>query len=140
MHCLALLLLVLLAACTPAPDPGLKLVTIDSPETGLSLRELPPDALKSIGLPFGLAVVRADGLAERAGLKIGDVVYGVNQRKVKNLEEFSRALSQQDGGKLGLLVRRGRIDFYVAVDLGGPPRESLPKDFPAPARDTLLRT
>ena len=137
MRRLMLLLLAFLAACSPAPGGGLRLVTIDNPDTGLSLRELPPQTLKSIGLPYGLAVVKAGALAERAGLRIGDVVYGVNQRKVKNLEEFNRLLSQEGGGKLGLLVRRGRSDFYVAVDLAGAPRDAIPK---TPARDTLLRT
>ena len=139
MRRLALLLLVFLASCTPAPEAGLKLATIDNPDAGLSLRELPPEALKSVGLSYGLAVVKAGGIAERAGLKIGDVVYGVNQRKVKSLEEFNRLLSQQGGSPLGLLVRRGRTDFYVAVDLGGAPREGVPKGPPAP-RDILLRT
>lgn len=136
------LLLFLLASCTPAPDAGLRLVTIDNPETGLSLRELPPDTLRSLGLAYGLAVVRAGGMGERAGLKIGDVVYGVNQRKVKTFEEFNRLLAQQSGSRLGLLVRRGRTDLYVAVDLGGMPRDGAPKGLPGltPARDTLLRT
>jgi len=138
MRSLALLVLVFLSSCAPAPE-GLRLVTIDNPERGLSLRELPPEALKSLGLPYGLAVVRAGSLAERAGLKIGDVVYGVNQRKLKNLEELNQVLAEQEHGKLGLLVRRGRSDFYVAVDLGVTPREGAPKGMPAP-RDTLLRT
>jgi S1-C subfamily serine protease len=139
---IALLLLGLLAACGPAPEAALKLVTIDSPDAGLSLRELPPDALRAIGLTFGLAVVRAGGVAERAGLKIGDVVYGINHTKADNLEEFNRLLAEQDGGKLGLLVRRGRSDFYVAVDLGAaPPREGMPRGAPPlQAKDTLLRT
>lgn len=132
-----LLLLIFLAACTPAPEGPLRLV--DNPDAGLSLRELPPHALKSIGLPYGLAVVKAGGLAERAGLKIGDVVYGVNQRKVKSLEEFNRLLAQEGGGRLGLLVRRGHTDFYVAVDLAGMARDGLPRGTPAP-RETLLRT
>jgi S1-C subfamily serine protease len=137
----ALLLVGVLLGCNPVPDTGLRLVTIESADAGLSLRELPPQTLKSIGLPYGLAVVRAGGLAERAGLKIGDVVYGINQKKVNSLEEFNRLLAAQGGGKLGLLVRRGETDFYVAVDLGGaaPPREAAPKGLPAP-RDTLLRT
>jgi S1-C subfamily serine protease len=139
MRGLSLLLLVLLAACSPAPDGGLRLVTIDNPDTGLSLRELPPETLKSIDLPYGLAVVKAGVLAERAGLKLGDVVYGVNHRKVKNLEEFNRLLAQEGGSRLGLMVRRGRSDFYVAVDLAATPRESAPKGMPLP-RDTLLRT
>jgi S1-C subfamily serine protease len=140
MRRLMLLLVGLFAACSPAPDGGLRLVTIDNPDTGLSLRELPPQTLKSIGLPYGLAVVKAGALAERAGLKVGDVVYGVNHRKVKNLEEFNRLLAQEGGARLGLLVRRGGSDFYVAVDLAGTPRDGMPKGFPATPRDTLLRT
>jgi S1-C subfamily serine protease len=137
MRRLIVVVAVLLAACTPAPEGGLRLATVESPDAGLSLRELPPQVLKSIGLSYGLAVVKAGGLAERAGLKIGDVVYGVNQRQVKNLEEFNRLLAQQ-GGRLALLVRRGRTDFYVAVDLADVPREA-PKGAPS-SRETLLRT
>ena len=134
MRYVALLWMALLASCSPTPDTGLKLVTVDT-SAGLSLRELPPQVLRSIGLSYGLAVVKTGGLAERAGLKIGDVVYGINQKRVNNLEEFNRLLAQQAGGRLGLLVRRGRSDFYVAVDLGS----GAPKGPPAP-RDTLLRT
>ena len=140
MRCAALLLLVGLASCSSDPEPGrLRFVTIDSPEAGLALQELPAQTLRSIGLPYGLAVVRAGGVAERAGLRIGDVVYGVNQKKVTNLEEFNRLLAQQPGSTLGLLVRRGRSDFYVAVDLNGGSPHGLPKGLPA-SRDTLLRT
>jgi serine protease Do len=115
------------------------LTTIDSPEAGLSLQELPSATLKTLGLPFGLAVVKAAGVAERSGLKMGDVIYGINQKKAASLEEFNRLLAQHDGGKLGFLVRRGASDFYVAVDLAGmaQPRE-MPKG--PPPRDTLLRT
>lgn len=134
-RCALLLLALLLGACQPAPQAKLKLITIESPEAGLSLRELPPETLKSVGLSFGLGVVKAGGLAERAGLKIGDVVFGVNQRKVSSLEEFNKALAQRTGGRLGFLVRRGRTDFYVAVDFAG---DTAPRG-PA-ARDTLLRT
>lgn len=140
--CALLLLALLLSACDPAPETGLKLATIESAEAGLSLRELPAQTLRSIGLPYGLAVVKAGGLAERAGLKIGDVVYGINQRKARNRDEFNRLLAaHQGGGRMGLLVRRGATDFYVAVDLAGAatPRDATPKGLPAP-RDTLLRT
>ena len=136
----ALLILVLLvSACEPGPRAGSKLVTIDSPEAGLSLQELPAGALKNLGLPFGLAVVRSGGIAERAGLKMGDVIYGVNQKKAGSLEEFNKLLAQHDSGKLGFLVRRGGSDFYVAVDFAGAPG---PRDLPKlpPSRDTLLRT
>ena len=113
-------------------------MTIDSPEAGLSLQELPSATLKTLGLPFGLAVVKAGGLAERSGLKMGDVIYGINQQKAQSLEEFNRLLGQHDGGKLGFLVRRGGSDFYVAVDLAGAGPREIPKG--PPSRDTLLRT
>jgi S1-C subfamily serine protease len=129
-------LVLLLGACNEGRSGG-KLAIIDSPEAGLSLRELPGPTLKSLGLSFGLAVVRSGGVAERAGLKIGDVIYGINQKKAGSLEEFNKLLAQQDNGSLGFLVRRGGSDFYVAVDLVTAPRE-IPKG--APARETLLRT
>ena len=134
-----LALVLLLGACEQGPRAAGKLAIIDSPEAGLSLRELPAPTLKSLGLPFGLAVVRSGGVAERAGLKIGDVIYGINQSKAGSLEEFNKLLSQQDSGALGFLVRRGGSDFYVAVDLA---RATVPRELPKspPARDTLLRT
>jgi S1-C subfamily serine protease len=139
----ALLVLVLLiGACDPGPQAGPRLTTIDSPEAGLSLQELPSATLKTLGLPFGLAVVKAAGLAERSGLKMGDVIYGINQKKAASLEEFNRLLAQHDGGKLGFLVRRGGSDFYVAVDLAGVDPREMPRGLPKgpPSRDTLLRT
>ena len=134
----ALLVLVLLvSACDPGPQAAVRLLTIDSPEAGLRLQELPSATLKTLGLPFGLAVVKAGGLAERSGLKMGDVIYGINQQKAQSLEEFNRLLEKHDGGKLGFLVRRGGSDFYVAVDLAGSGPRELPKG--PPSRDTLLR-
>lgn len=139
MRRLALVLLLALAACEGADD-HMRLVTIESPGIlGLSLRELPPSMLRSIGLSYGLVVVKSGVLAERAGLRIGDVVYGVNQRRISNLEEFSKLLSAQREGKLALLVRRGKSDFYVAVDPAGRAPDGSLKLGP-PTRDTLLRT
>ena len=134
MRGITLLLLVCLASCSPAPDAELRLVTIHDGEAGFSLRELPRATLRSLGLPYGLTVVRTGGAAERAGLRLGDVVYGLERRPVRSLEEFNRLLGQQAGATLGLLVRRGESDFYLSVDLAG-----APKGFP-PARDILLRT
>jgi serine protease Do len=103
-----------------------------------STGELPPSVLKSIGLSYGLAVVRADGMAERAGLQMGDVVYGVNQQRVHSIDDFRRLVAQAgESAATRLLVRRGENDFYVAMDFASVP---LPRN-PAPnARDTLLRT
>jgi len=132
------LLAILLAGCEAPPAEKLRLVTLDADALGLALRELPGTVLQSLGLPYGLAVVQAAGAAERAGLRVGDIVYGVNRTRVRSFEEFSRLVGQRADGRIGLLVRRGKTDFYVAVDLGRPrPPEVLPRP---PARDTLLST
>ena len=132
---LIVILAILAAGCGEPPETDLKLVMIESPPSvGLSLRELPPSVLKSVGLPYGLAVVKADGIARQAGLRMGDVVYGVNEQRLRNLDDFRRLVAQTGGGaSVNLLVRRGKTDFYVAMDLAARPA--------APgSRDTLLRT
>jgi serine protease Do len=95
---------------------------------------VPSSALRSLGLGYGLTVVKAGSIAERAGLRIGDVVYAVNEKRLHSIEDFTRLFSGQAGGSLSLLVRRGTADFYVPMDLSTSPR-------PGPSsKETLLRT
>ena len=142
MRALAFALLVLVAACD-APQTQLRQVTIESPpQLGLSLRELPASVLRSSGLGYGLAVVKAGLMAERAGLRVGDIIYAVNQQRLRKIEDFTRLVAEQPGGSLGLLVRRGASDLYVPMDLSGSgarPGDGMPRIAP-PSKDTLLRT
>src|SRR3954471_20370067 len=110
-----------LAACD-APESQLRQVTIESPASlGLSLREVPASILRSIGLGYGLSVVKAGSVAERAGLRPGDVIYAVNEKRLHSIEDFTRMVADQTGGSLSLLVRRGSADFYVPMDLSSTP-------------------
>jgi S1-C subfamily serine protease len=140
MRRLALLLLIAVAACE-APEDHFRLVTVESHDRlGLSLRELPEATLKSIGLGYGLAVIRLGRAGELAGLRVGDVVYGVNQTKIRNLQDFSKALAQPREGRVSLLVRRGKTDLQVPVEIGVLRPEGGMLKVPRPATDTLLRT
>jgi membrane-associated protease RseP (regulator of RpoE activity) len=145
MRVFALILLLVLGACD-STEEQLRLATVDAEEgLGMSLRELPQATLNAIGLGYGLAVIRLGAAAEQAGLRLGDVVYGVNQTRIRNLQDFSRALAQPAPGAVGLLVRRGKTDLYVPLQVGGG---RAPEGAPAdgsrlPLRqptDTLLRT
>jgi len=134
---LSILLLAFVASACDAPPSQLRQVSIESPpQLGLSLRELPASVLRSMGLDYGLTVVTAGSLAEKAGLRVGDVVYGVNQQRLRTIEDFTRLAAERPDGRLGLLVRRGGVDFYVPMDLTG----TSPDGVPRPSRDTLLRT
>jgi S1-C subfamily serine protease len=140
MRRLALLLLIAVAACE-APEDHFRLVTVESHDRlGLSLRELPEATLKSIGLGYGLAVIRLGRAGELAGLRVGDVVYGVNETKIRNLQDFSKALAQPREGRVSLLVRRGKTDLQVPVEIGVLRPEGGMLKVPRPATDTLLRT
>ena len=131
---LSMLLLVLVGTACDAPPSQLRQVTIESPpQLGLSLRELPASSLRAMGLSYGLTVVTAGSLAEKAGLRVGDVVYGVNQQRLRTIEDFTRFVAEQRDGRLALQIRRGGVDFYVPMDLS-------PDGMPRPSKDTLLRT
>jgi hypothetical protein len=135
-----LIFCVALAACDSAEE-HFRLVTIESSDqAGLSLRELPPSTLSSIGLGYGLAVIRLGAAGERAGLRLGDVVYGVNQRKIRSLQDFTDALARQPGEPVGLLVRRGKKDLYVPMETGALRPEGGMLKTPRLPKDTLLRT
>ena len=139
MRRLAFLLLLALTACDAREDL-VSLVTLESQDTlGMSLRELPKATLSSLGLGYGLAVIRLGAPAERAGLRLGDIVYGVNQTRFRNLQEFSNAIAKPQEGRVSLLVRRGKTDFYVPMEIGTVGAPDVFKG-PRPTTDTLLRT
>jgi membrane-associated protease RseP (regulator of RpoE activity) len=140
MRILALFLLLAVAGCD-APDDHFRLITVEGQDSlGMSLRELPQATLSSIGLGYGLAVIKLGAAAERAGLRLGDVVYGVNQTKIRNLNEFSKALAQPNEGRLSLLVRRGRTDLFVPMEFGAMRPDGGVLKGTRPTTDTLLRT
>ena len=131
----ALLAAVLLALAACDGQEPLREVSIESPAAlGLSLRELPAPVLRASGLPYGLAVVKIGTLAERAVLRIGDIVYAVNQQRLRSIEDFPRLVGAQAGGSVSLLVRRGKSDFYVPMDLSGGGGGA------SGSKDKLLRT
>jgi len=134
MRYFAISLLVLgLAGC--GEPQSLRMVTVASTSThgGLALREVPSPVLRNLKLPYALSVVKAGEAAERAGLRVGDLVYGVEQKRISSLEDFYRAVAERRGDTLRLLVRRGGADLHVPVDLS----PGIPGVQP---KDRLLRT
>ena len=124
-------LLLVVASCDFSPSDG-GLAMIENPAVGLALRELPRGTLRSLGLPYGLAVVKVEAAAAHAGLRMGDVIYGVNQSRISSAVDFARRLAEQPpGAPLSLLVRRGALDLYLPVSPGRAGRRPT---------DTRLRT
>jgi serine protease Do len=85
---------------------------------GLSVEELGPE-MRSRGLS-GVVVsdLEPGGIAEDSGMQRGDVIMSVNQKKVRNLAEYQKAMKEATSkGAVALLVRRGSANIYFALKL-----------------------
>jgi C-terminal processing protease CtpA/Prc len=102
---------------------------------GLQVEEVPQAALKALGVAYGVMVTKVRAPADRSRILPGDVIVGLNQTRIRSVEEFNSLIADQNHGIFGLLVRRADADLYISLDI---PEERLRA--PRPARDKLLRT
>ncbi|WP_374656600.1 Do family serine endopeptidase [Dongia sp.] len=123
----------MVAAVIKAEGNGGKLVR---PWIGAAGEAVTNDIAQSLGLPRPVGVVvqqlYADGPAEDAGVKPGDIIVGVNGREVEDPEGLRFRLATLPVGEkatLNLLRKGEAVD--LSVDLVAPP------DQPAPG-ETLL--
>jgi Do/DeqQ family serine protease len=68
----------------------------------------------------GVAVVDAErsGVAAEAGIKRGDVIVSINNKRTATTAEYARAIQQAGrSGRLAILVRRGDASIYFALRL-----------------------
>ena len=80
---------------------------------GASLAEVERRGLPGPDRAVQVNDVEAGSLASKHGLRPGDLIIGVNQRRVTNVEELSKAL--RASGRLALNVVRG--DFLLTMQL-----------------------
>ena len=86
---------------------------------GMQTRDLTPDIaqrlnLRSIDRGVVVTQVEAGGMAERAGLRMGDLITAVGSEPVSNLAEFRRALAQRDlSDGVRLRVLAGEAQRFV---------------------------
>jgi serine protease Do len=85
---------------------------------GLSVEELGAE-MRSRGMS-GVVVsdLEQGGVAEESGIQRGDVIVSVNQKKVRNLAEYQKAMKEAGSrGSVALLIRRGSASIYFALKL-----------------------
>jgi serine protease Do len=64
----------------------------------------------------GMVVERAGGAAAKAGVRQGDVILGVNGKKVTSIDELKSAIDAA-GKNAALLVQRGETRIFIPVEL-----------------------
>lgn len=83
---------------------------------GLAVRPLNAREAQRLGLQSGLVVQRAGGAAAKAGIRQGDVIVAVGNRKVTTTEQLQRAV-EASGKVVPLLIQRNDSQQYVVVRL-----------------------
>jgi serine protease Do len=90
---------------------------------GLSVRPLTPELAGRLGYDDTESGVVVDGIvpgspADRAALRLGDLIKEVNRESVENVEDLARATAElEDGDAAALLVQRGPNTFYRAIEI-----------------------
>ena len=86
---------------------------------GLSVQSLDNDTRKQLGLKDGQGVVIdaiTGPVAAQSGLRAGDVILMVNQRKIGSVAEFEAATKDvKAGSTVLLLVRRGDQSQFIGL-------------------------
>jgi len=92
------------------------------PKLGLTVQTLTGELAERLGakVDAGVIVTQVTGAsaADRARIRRLDIITEVNQRNVKNVEEFNAALGDlQPKAKVLFLLRRGEAAVYVVVEV-----------------------
>ena len=84
---------------------------------GLALRELTPEEQRQAETTGALLIEDVSGPAAAASLQQGDLLLGVNNRRIRSIKEW-RELSRAAKGSVALLIQREGNQFYVSVRPG----------------------
>jgi serine protease Do len=88
---------------------------------GVSVDDITPGIAQQLNLPrntTGAVVTDVDeaSVAAEAGLQKGDVIEQVNRQPVKNAADFDRMVRASKSGTTLLLVNRGGVRNYIAIE------------------------
>lgn len=102
-----------LFAAGPEAAPAIK-------DLGMTVQNLTKELAKSLGIEEDSGVIVSEvqpgSPAVTADIREGDLIKEVNRRKVTNVAEFRKALSEGDKEKsILLLVKRGEFSRYVII-------------------------
>ncbi len=103
--------------------PNDNIAAVDTPKNvapaklGVSVRTLTDEERKKLDVTGGVLVEQVSGAAARAGIQMGDVILGVNNKSVNDPEQLKQVVDAAKG-KVAVLVQRQNARIFVPVDLG----------------------
>ena len=93
--------------------------TDTSNRLGLALSEISAEQKKQLDITNGLLVEDIQpGIASRSGVRIGDIILGLNSKDVKSIAQFNELLNEVKSGKnIALLIKRGDFTTFITMKL-----------------------
>ena len=103
-------------------EKGPAAVTEEKSDLGITVKELTPELSRHLGLTEkrGLVVVQVESNspAEEAGIRQGDIIMEMDQRPVKNIDEYSKQIRQyKKGDTILFLIKRGVSTLYLTLKI-----------------------
>lgn len=87
---------------------------------GIKVRDLLPKEKKETFYKFGVIVVDVmpNSPADLAGIMEGDIIFTINQKQIKNSNDFKQIISSlKKGSIINIFLQRDNRTFYIAVRL-----------------------
>ncbi|HUP09371.1 MAG TPA: DegQ family serine endoprotease [Caldimonas sp.] len=83
---------------------------------GLTVSDLTEAQRRDLKLKGGVRVEAVDGLAQRAGIREGDIVMSVDNTEITGAKQFEALVAKLDKAKpVSLLVRRGEAATFIVL-------------------------
>ncbi len=86
-------------------------------QLGLTIRSLAPQEKAEARTSGSLVVEGVTGPAEVAGVEPGDVILGVDGRRISTVEELEAAAKQKRNKSIALLIQRQSAQLFLPVDV-----------------------
>lgn len=83
---------------------------------GLTVRPLAPEEKEQANTQGSLVVEEVSGPAQAAEVEAGDIILGINGKRVHNVKELQEA-TQSAGKNVALLIQRGDAQIFVPLKL-----------------------
>jgi serine protease Do len=101
------------AATKPNAKPGAR-QTDQAARLGLTVRALEPQEKAQVETTGALVVEEAAGPAAAAGVQPGDIILGINGKRVKTVKELQDAATAS-GKNVALLIQREEAQIFVPL-------------------------
>ncbi len=93
---------------------------------GVVIQEITPDIAEAIGVKEGILIaqVMKNSPADRAGLKVGDIIVALNGQKLSSVRELQfKVMKTKPGTEVNLTVVRDGKEVNIKVRIGRLPEE-----------------